>query len=310
MVYCLAEQPDAQSRTFQFVVVRGSMLLRVGVACVVLLCNCAPINATANEIDSEHLFGFTEGSDIGARGDKELELSGHGRFGARGGRYSAVSTELEGKFTLLDNFRIAPGFSLAHYNIVDVPGLEDRKSGAVEGVSIEMKYRVLDRQLFPIGLTLGITPNLKRVDGASGVPIDGYGVDFFLLADKELIPGRLFGAFNVIYDPAATQSRLTGEWTRDASLQLSGAAAAQIARGVFVGGEVRYARAYAGLGLSDLSGHALFVGPTFYAQFSKTTWLSVGWNIQVAGRSVEERSSPDLVNFQRNEVIVRFGHAF
>ena len=34
----------------------------------------------ANKFDSEHMFGFTEGSGIGAVGEKELETDSIGRF--------------------------------------------------------------------------------------------------------------------------------------------------------------------------------------------------------------------------------------
>ena len=285
-------------------------MFRIGVACsVIFAAGLIHSGAIANRIDSEHLFGFTEGSDIGAKGDKEFELSGHGRFGARRGSYSAVSTEVEGKFTLLDNFRIAPGLSLARYDIVDVPGFGDRNSWAFEALSFEMKYRILDRQRSFVGLTVGATPSWGRVD-ANGEAVDSYGAEFFLLADKELVPGRFFGAFNISYDPASTRSRLTGEWTRDSSLQLSTAVAAQITEGVFLGGEIRYARSYGGLALDHFSGHALFVGPTFYAKLSNTSWIAAGWNIQVAGRSVEDGSALDLTNFQRHEVVVRMGFSF
>src|SRR5262249_16870818 len=33
------------------------------------------------EVDTEHMFGFTEGSDVGAAGEKELETDSTGRFG-------------------------------------------------------------------------------------------------------------------------------------------------------------------------------------------------------------------------------------
>ena len=76
-----------------------------------------------------------------------------------------------------------------------------------------------------------------------------------------------------------------------------------------MGGEIRYARSYGGLALDHFSGH-LFVGPTFYAKLSNTSWIAAGWNIQVAGRTVEDGSALDLVNFQRHEVVVRMGFSF
>ena len=41
------------------------------------------------DVDSEHLFGFTEGADIGAVGELELEQETTGRLGKRGGTFRA-----------------------------------------------------------------------------------------------------------------------------------------------------------------------------------------------------------------------------
>src|SRR5262249_17490937 len=44
------------------------------------------------EIDTEHMFGFTEGSDTGEAGEKELETDSTGRFGKPDGAYNNVAT--------------------------------------------------------------------------------------------------------------------------------------------------------------------------------------------------------------------------
>jgi hypothetical protein len=285
---------------------------RRSVACALMIGGVpfASSAAMGNDIDSEHLFGFTQGTDIGEKGDKELELEGHGRFGKRWGTYSAVSGAVEGKFTILDDFRISPGVGVAHYNIGAVPGLDDRRSAAFEGLSFEMKYRLLDRRSAPVGLTVGIRPGWARVDETGGEPVDSRGVGLLFSTDCELVPGWILSAFNITYDLAATRSHVTGGWTRDSSFGLSGAIAAQVVGGVFLGVEARYARAYEGLALDHFAGHALFIGPTAYARLSKSAWIAAGWNAQVAGRSVEEPGAFDLMNFPRHEVVIRFGHAF
>jgi hypothetical protein len=57
------------------------------------------------EIDTEHIFGFTEGSDVGEAGEKELEVEPLGRFGKRVGSYAATSTEVSLKYTPVDKPR-------------------------------------------------------------------------------------------------------------------------------------------------------------------------------------------------------------
>jgi hypothetical protein len=44
--------------------------------------------ARASDVDSEHLFGFTEGADIGEAGEREAETETIGRFGRAEGTYA------------------------------------------------------------------------------------------------------------------------------------------------------------------------------------------------------------------------------
>ena len=52
------------------------------------------IVAHADAIDTEHLFGFTIGTDIGEVGEKEFESNTLSRLGKRAGSYSALSQSL------------------------------------------------------------------------------------------------------------------------------------------------------------------------------------------------------------------------
>ena len=263
-----------------------------------------------NDIDDEHLFGVTEGSDIGAKGDRELELELSGGFGKRGGTYSAVSQTTAGKFTIFDHFRISPAATFDYHDIRGVPGLDDRNQLAFAGFAFEMKYRVLDRHHAPFGLTVAVTPNWRRVDETSGEAVDSYGANFLLAADKEIVAQRLFAAFNLTYGPAASRSRITGDWTRESSLGMSTGLAGQVAQGIFLGGEVRYERAYDSVGFDHFAGHALFVGPSVYAKLSKTVWIAAVWSAQVAGSAADDPGRLDLSNFERHQARIKVGIGF
>jgi hypothetical protein len=262
------------------------------------------------EIDSEHLFGFTEGTDIGKRGDRELESELAGRFGKQAGRYRAYDAGMEAKFAVFDEFRVAPGVSFYRHEISGVPGLQNGSPSGVEGFHVELKYRALDRERAPFGLTLVAIPRWSRADELTGERVDAFGSEFGALVDKELVHDRLFGALNVRYAPTATRSYATGMWEHDSALQLSGALAARIFPGVFLGGELRYLRSYAGLALDSFTGDALFAGPTFYTRLVGSAWISGGWNVQVAGRDPVNGGRLNLADFERHEVKVRTGFDF
>src|SRR5262249_21905879 len=84
------------------------------------------------EVDTEHMFGFTEGSYIGEAGEKELEADSTGRFGKLGGSYNNVATALEAKYSFSDRFRLSAVATVAYYDITGVNGLDDRRQGALQ----------------------------------------------------------------------------------------------------------------------------------------------------------------------------------
>jgi len=266
--------------------------------------------AKAAELETTHIFGFTFGSDVNAVGEKEAESEAVGRFGKSAGAYGAISQALGVKFAPFQNFNIQPTVAVSRFDVSNVPGLEDRRQLAYEAASLELRYRLIDREKAQFGLTLGFDPRWARIDEISGTPVDQYGAALLLIVDKELVEKLIFAAFNFIYEPELTRSRVTGDWEHTSELGLSAALAAQIRPGVLVGAEVRYMRSFDGLGLDRFTGNALFVGPTFYAKFSEKAWMSAAWSAQVAGHVHNGMGALDTTNFEQHRALLRFGYNF
>jgi len=262
------------------------------------------------EVDTEHMFGFTEGSDTGDAGEKELETDSTGRFGKPGAAYNNVATALEAKYSFSDRFRLSAVATVAYYDITGVDGIDDRRQGALQSVSFDARFRLFEREHAPFGLTLSVEPRRGFADEMSGAPGDQYGADVRVLADCELIPGRLFAAFNVRYEPAQTRLRGSGETLRESTLGIGAALAMQVMPNVFVGAEVRSLRHYEGLGLNDFAGQALYIGPTLYATFGERYFISAAWNVQVWGAVAGSSGALDLVNFERHLLKLRGGVRF
>jgi hypothetical protein len=262
------------------------------------------------KVDTEHIFGFTEGADIGEVSDKEVEKETSAGFGKRMGLYAASSTLLGFKYVPLPRLLISPGLLLSHHGISGVPGLADRQQIGFQGLSFEVKYQLLDRNHAPFGLTLFAQPRWTRIDEGSGERVSQFGSEFTLAIDKEIMPQRLFGAVNLIYEPEISRSHETGEQERGSDLGVSAALAAQVLPGVLIGAEARYLRAHEGLLPDALKGEALFVGPTLYTRLSPNTFMSIAWNAQVAGHAAGEPGRLDLTNFERNRVRFRLGLEF
>ena len=82
--------------------------------------------------------------------------------------------------------------------------------------------------------------------------------------------------------------------------------------GFFLGGEARYLRRYEGIGLEELAGQALFVGPTAYFQLSKRTRLTAAWSSAGMGTPGSINAALDLrhKNFERHQARLIFGVNF
>jgi hypothetical protein len=267
-------------------------------------------DAIRDDIDTEHLFGFVTGTDVGEVGDREIESETNGRFGKRTGSYAALTETASLELVPFDNFRLTPAATLDYHAVSGVADLSDVTRGAFQGVSLDMRYRVIERQRSGIGVTLLVEPHWSRLDDISGERADRYGADLAVLIDRELVPGRVVAAFNLLYQPDVTRSPATGTWSRDATLGVSGGVMARVGPGVFAGGEARWLRAYDGLGLDAFAGQSLFVGPNLYIQFSERWRLTGSWSVQVAGHAVATPGVLDLTNFTRHEGRLSVGYAF
>ena len=269
-----------------------------------------PAAARAEELETTHLFGFTLGSDVNKVGEKEAELENTGRFGKRDGSYAALSSELGVKFIPFENFSIEPEVSFARHDISGVPGLGNQNQAAFDAFTFETRYRLLERERGPFGLTLGFDPHWGPIDEISGQRADDFGARFLIIVDKELIEQRLFAAVNLIYEPDVERSGITGAWQSQSDFEISAALSVQLRSGFLLGAEVRYLSAYDGLGFNSFAGHALFAGPTLYWKISNLYWMSAAWSVQVAGHAANDTNPLDLTNFERQQAVLRFGYNF
>ena len=277
-----------------------------------MLCFSAllPGVARAEGIDTEHLFGFMIGTDVGNLGEREFQTQTTGRFSRSGGSYRAIEKEFELEFVPVKNFRIEMGTSFSAHDIIGVPGFEDRRQLAWQGLSVDFRYRFLEREKGPFGLTLAAVVNAERVDEATASVVRAYGTQLTLAIERELIPDVAVATLNLSYAPEWTRVARTGEAEQESTIAGAFAVMAQLRPGFFLGGEARYQRRYEGIGLEEFSGQALFAGPTAYFKLSETSRLTLAWSSQVWGRPAGSAAGLDLVNFERHQARVIFGFNF
>jgi hypothetical protein len=269
-----------------------------------------PVGVHAEGIDTEHIFGFMIGSDVGTVGEREFQSQTTGSFGKTGGRYRAVGQELELEFLPANNFRIEMGTTFAAHDINGALGFDDRRQLSWQGVSVDFRYRFLDKDKAPFGMTFAVETHADRVDETTAAVVRNYGTEFTLAVDREVIPNVAVAALNLTYQPEWTRFVGTGAAEQESTIGAAFALMAQVRPGVFLGGEARYFRRYDGIGLEEFSGQAFFVGPTAYFQLSERSRLTASWSVQAWGRPAGSNAALDLVNFERHQARLVFGVNF
>lgn len=273
-----------------------------------------PVSRQWREIETESIFGFTEGSGIGEPGDKEISLETEARLGKSGGRYFGSESKLGFEFTpnRYVQFELGP-FATLH-SIKAVDGLDDRTRVDFGGVFGEIHYLLIDRSpSSPLSVTLSAEPEWGRIDEASGERAENAGLELKANADVELIRNRLYLATNLLYDPEATHDpdHIGAGWQPESKAGVSGALSYRIASSVMIGAEIWYLRHYDGAWLNYFTGDAVYVGPALFMQINRKMYISAAWNVQVAGSEVGDPAARlNLAEFSRHRAKLKLAVEF
>jgi hypothetical protein len=137
--------------------IRAKTLQVAALCCATLL----PSGLRAEGIDTEHIFAFMIGADVGTFGEREFQSQTTGRFGRNGGTNRSLGQELELELVPFRNFRVEVGGEFAAHDISGVPGLEDRRQLTLQGGSLDLRYQFLNRDSAPFGLTVAVGGTLE-----------------------------------------------------------------------------------------------------------------------------------------------------
>jgi opacity protein-like surface antigen len=261
-------------------------------------------------VETESLFGFILGADVDPAGSRGLALETVVSAGRRDGRYAAVGSKLEFSYGATDNISVSLGLLAGWRTISGVSGIPDTRNAVrFDGLGTELRWRFLNRETHGIGLTLHVEPSVRWQDETTGEPGRGWGSENKLILDRELIQGRLYGALNLIYDVETFRPH-GGATERASTAGLGGGLSWQFTKGIFLGGEIRYLRAYEGLALNRFLGDAVFAGPSLFWRITGNTWLSAAVDFQLAGREAGRANGLELTDFNRMQARIKLGTEF
>lgn len=262
------------------------------------------------DIETKYIFGFTEGTTIGLEGEKEVSINTVGRFGKRDGRYAATETQLEFEHTPSQFYQFELGALVASHNISGMSDLDDRNQLAFSGLFGEFRYLLIGRGPgSPIGLTVSVEPNWRRIDETSGERVTNYELETKLALDTELITNRLYLGVNAIYEPEWTRTPV-GDIEKESTLGLTAALALRPAEPLLIGIEAGYYRHYDGVAFDTWTGDALYLGPTFYLRFGPKVFMTAAWGIQVTGHDVDNPGPLNLAEFSRHRAKLKLAMEF
>ena len=91
------------------------------------------------ELETKYIFGFTEGADIGAEGEKSIEFETTTASGLRGGTYAAVEQEVEFESVPTQNFGYELSADGLGFSVNNVPGAPDAHGFNFSGLSAEFR---------------------------------------------------------------------------------------------------------------------------------------------------------------------------
>jgi hypothetical protein len=269
------------------------------------------IDGPYHEIESKYIFGFTDGSDIGAEGETAIETDTNADFRRRHGVYNAVEQEVELEATPTQFFAYElslHGFGHSIKNDEELPDLHRVSFG---GFSTNLRYLLLGRgPESPIGLTIMAEPEWARIEGDTGQRTRAMGATFKILADTELVENRLYAATNLIYEPGIAKAVGDTAWAKTSSLGVTAAMTFRVTPKIAMGGEIEYYRAYDSLGFDKYVGDALYIGPTAHIQVTKKMILAGAFSAQVAGHSAADDRHLNLTDFARYRARLRMEYEF
>jgi hypothetical protein len=173
-----------------------------------------------------------------------------------------------------------------------------------------LRYKFLDRDAAPFGLTFALETHANRIDETTAAPVRNYGNDLTLAFDRELVPGFAIAALNLMYQPEWTHFAGSAAAEQETTVGAAISVMAQVRPDFFLGGEARYLRKYEGIGLDAFAGHAVFVGPTAYLKLSERSRLTAAWSVQAWGHSAGTARTLDLIDFERHQARLIFGVNF
>ncbi len=257
---------------------------------------------SADEFETKHIFGFTEGSDVGEAGGREAEFTTSAGIGKQGGgRYGAVEQEATYEGAATNQFGYELNLHGVAQTMSNVPGLSNLSQTTFSGVSVAPKYIFLRRGVdAPFGLAVSIEPEFDRIDPVIGAHSRNFLAATRVYLNSELIDKKLYVGANLVFSPEVDNEVGSGI-SQYALFGASGALTYRITPKIAIGGEIEHYEVYNSLGFANRTGAGAYLGPTFNIQITPKMFLAAAWSSQIGGRPADA-SANTLALYNQSDI--------
>jgi len=267
--------------------------------------------AKIDEVNTWLIFGFTEGSDVGDKGEWTLSHDSVVRSAPRGPAFAAwdggVGIGYSPTNRAVISLTATPSFEGNAGATSAPPGTNSASSHAL-GASATLKYQLFRRDEAPMGLAIQISPYWQRTTtGASEQTT--LGSEVRLLADRVLVPDRWFAALNVAYQPHH-DGYSDGSSFRKTTAEISGAVSRKVLNNLFVGAEIRHVGKYQGFAFEGWSGNAVYAGPTAFMLLGEQGYFGIAWSARIMERATMNTGPLPDDGFDRHQLRLKAGLSF
>ncbi len=223
----------------------------------------------------ESPFAYLYTADTLPKGHWEYEQWNTIRAGKAAGSYTAFDLDHEVEHGFTDRFQAAVYLHSSFLHTRNVPqpddaavNLANHDAFDINGVSVELKYRILSPYKDPIGLSLYLEPEMGVRERLTGTDISERALECKLILVKNFLEDRLVLASNIVFEPEWQRS--DGERSKELANEYD-LGAAYLFKPHWSGGlELLNRRNFRNQDFSQQRASAIFLGPMLH--YGSTTW--------------------------------------
>lgn len=273
----------------------------------------------------ETMFGYLYTTDTTPAGHWEYEQTQTLRFGKAQGDYTALDLRNEFEYGVTNNFQAAAYLNSSYIRTRDSYDMEDvsmpvanKNQFQVDGVSVELVYRVLSPYADGFGLAFYLEPELSVRDHMSGMDRIERSFEMRIIMQKNFFDDKLILAANIMAEPEWELDTMDMA-TKELWGELTFGATYRVAPKWYAGLEMRNHMEWVNMNMAAQEHSAYFAGPSvhygdekFWAQLTVLPQI-YGWPRDLgAGPDGREITSnyAHLGQHEKMEVRFKFGIPF